>query len=157
MNSIAMHRDERELLTEDWQKVREGLEVKLCSSPHEGETFILCRSNDRKLKEKGLTRLVESCAKKKQQVGVVEQRVGRSLEANSRAAGLFRVEVNAGEDGRAVVVWKKVEAWREWAELSEGCYLLRSNIKGWDAEQLWHAYIQLTEAVPMHRNTVHLA
>ncbi len=30
--------------------------------------------------------------------------------------------------------------------MSEGCYLLRSNIKDWDATQLWQAYIQLTEA-----------
>jgi transposase len=153
-----LRRFEQQLLTEDWQKVREGLEVKLCPSPDNGETFILCRSNDRKLKEKGiherfekrlekgLSRIVEGCLKKKQKVGVVERRVGRLLGANSRAAGLFRVEVNAGEDDRAVVVWKKVEAWREWAELSEGCYLLRSNIKDWDAEQLWRAYIQLTEA-----------
>lgn len=30
--------------------------------------------------------------------------------------------------------------------MSEGSYLLRSNIGYWDAEQLWQAYIQLTEA-----------
>ncbi len=153
-----LRRFEQQLLTEDWQKIREGLEVKLCPSPDNGETFILCRSNDRKLKEKGiherfekrlekgLSHLVESCLKKKQKVGVVERRVGRLLGANSRAAGLFRVEVTAGEDGRATVEWKKIEDWREWAELSEGCYLLRSNIRDWDAEQLWRAYIQLTEA-----------
>jgi transposase len=29
---------------------------------------------------------------------------------------------------------------------SEGCYLLRSNITDWEAELLWQAYIQLTEA-----------
>jgi transposase len=39
-----------------------------------------------------------------------------------------------------------VEAWREWAELNEGCYLLRTNILNWEAEQLWQAYTQLTEA-----------
>ncbi len=32
------------------------------------------------------------------------------------------------------------------AELSEGCYLLRSNINNWSAEDLWRADIQLTEA-----------
>ncbi len=32
------------------------------------------------------------------------------------------------------------------AELSEGCYLLRSNVTDWSAEDLWRAYIQLTEA-----------
>ena len=44
------------------------------------------------------------------------------------------------------MAWEKIEEWRRWAELSEGCYLLRSNITDWDAGQLWHAYIQLTEA-----------
>jgi len=40
----------------------------------------------------------------------------------------------------------KVEAWREWARLSEGCYVLRSNVTDWSPEDLWRAYIQLTEA-----------
>ncbi len=153
-----LKRFEQQLLTEDWQYVREGLEVKLCSSPEDKETFILCRSSERKLKEKGiherfekrlekgLTKLTESCLKRKQKVGVVERRVGRLLGANIRAAGLFKVEVSADENGRAAVSWEKIEAWRDWAELSEGCYLLRSNIKDWDAGQLWHAYIQLSEA-----------
>ena len=153
-----LRRFERELLSQDWQKIREGIEVKLCSSPDSSETFILCRSSDRKLKEKGiherfenrlekgLTKLTESCLKRKQKVGAVERRVGRLLEANSRAAGLFKVEVTTLDDGGAAVSWKKMEAWREWAEVSEGCYLLRSNIMDWDAEQLWQAYIQLTEA-----------
>jgi len=33
-----------------------------------------------------------------------------------------------------------------WARLSEGCYLLRSNVTDWTGEELWRAYIQLTEA-----------
>jgi hypothetical protein len=151
---------ERELLSEDWQAVREGLEVKLCPSPDGSETFILCRSRDRQLKEKGihdrfekrletgLDKLVASCSKRKQKVvvGTVERRVGRLMGANSRAAGLFKVEVKADSDGRATVSWHKVEAWRDWAALSEGCYLLRSNITDWSPAQLWQAYIQLTEA-----------
>ena len=153
-----LKRFERELLTEDWQHIREGLEVKLCPSPDGEESFILCRSTARAVKErqiherfekrieKGLIKLVDSCRKKKQKVGAVERRVGRLLEANSRAAGLFRVEVMERADRGAEVVWEKLEEWRAWAQLSEGCYLLRSNIIDWDAEQLWHAYIQLTEA-----------
>ena len=42
--------------------------------------------------------------------------------------------------------WEKVENWRDWARLSEGCYLLRSNVRDWTAEELWRAYMQLTEA-----------
>ena len=153
-----LRRLEKELLVEDWEKVREGLEVKRCPSPDGQESFILCRSTERALKEKqihqrfeerierGLARLVESCRKRKQKVGVVERRVGRLLQSNSRAAGLFRIEATERNDGGAEVVWRKLEEWRAWAEVSEGCYLLRSNIIDWDAEQLWHAYIQLTEA-----------
>jgi len=149
---------ERELLREDWQKVREGLEVRLCPSPVGRETFILCRSASRAVKEKqihdrfekrigkGLAKLAESCRKKKQKVGTVERRVGRLLEGNSRAAGLFKVEVTEVEGGGAAVAWEKVAGWRRWAELSEGCYLLRSNIAHGDAPELWRAYIQLTEA-----------
>lgn len=48
--------------------------------------------------------------------------------------------------GQTRLRWQKVESWREWAGLSEGCYLLRSNVKDWTGEELWRAYIQLTEA-----------
>ena len=30
--------------------------------------------------------------------------------------------------------------------MSEGCYVLRSNVTAWSAEELWRAYMQLTEA-----------
>ncbi len=153
-----LKRYEQELLRADWQEIREGLEVKLAPSPDGEESFILCRSTARATKEKaiherfekriekGLGKLVESCRKKKQKLGAVERRVGRLLEGNSRAAGLFRVEVVERVGGGVDVVWEKVEDWRAWAELSEGCYLLRSNITNWDAEKLWQAYIQLTQA-----------
>ena len=153
-----LRRFERELLSEDWHEVREGLEVKLCPSPDGKESFILCRSADRAAKEKAihdrfekrieekLTKLTDSCRKRKQKPGTIERRVGRLLEGNSRAAGLFRVEVVERQGGGVDVLWHKVEEWRAWAELSEGCYLLRSNVIDWDAEELWRAYIQLTEA-----------
>jgi transposase len=153
-----LKRFEKELLKPDWQQVYSGLEVKLCPSVDGEETFILCRSASRLQKEKamhdrfekrieaGLVKLVESCQARKIKVGTMERRVGRLLEGNSRAAGLFKVEVNPGTDGRATLVWKKEEAWREWVSLSEGCYMLRTNVNDWDGERLWRAYIQLTEA-----------
>ena len=149
---------EQELLGEDWQKIREGLEVKSCPAPDGEETFILCRSEDRAQKEKaiherfekriekGLEKIAASCRKRKQKVGNVERRVGRLLGANTRAAGLFKVEVKENKAGQIEVNWRKEETWREWAELSEGYYMLRTNIKDWTAEDLWEAYIQLTQA-----------
>lgn len=96
--------------------------------------------------EEGLTAMAAGCQKKKQSVATINQRVGALLAKNSRAKRLFRVDVQTREDGGADVSWEKVEAQRNWSELSEGCYLLRSNIMDWSAEDLWKAYIQLTEA-----------
>jgi transposase len=154
-----LRRFERELLGEDnWRKVHEGLEVKTCPSPDGQETFILCRSEDRRQKEQaihkrfeqrledGLRHIEQSCVKRRHKVVTIARRLGRLLGRYSRAVGLFKTDVVQGRDGRAVLVWEKVEAWRDWARLSEGCYLLRSNITDWTGEQLWMAYTQLTEA-----------
>jgi transposase len=149
---------ERELLSEDWRSVCEGVEVKLCPSPDGEEMFILCRSADRREKEKamherfvrrleaGLKEIEASCGKRKWKVVTIAKRLGKLLARNSRAAGLFETDVMEGPDGGARLVWRKVEAWRQWAELSEGCYLLRSNVTNWSPEALWQAYIQLTDA-----------
>jgi transposase len=149
---------ERQLLAEDWHTIRDGLEVKLCPSPTGDETFVLCRSRDRREKEKamhsrfeqrieeGLRRLEASCQRQRLEPVVVAQRLGRLLGHNSRAAGLFQTNIQSSSDGRATLHWKKIEQWRDWAALSEGCYLLRSNVTDWSDEDLWRAYIQLTEA-----------
>jgi transposase len=149
---------EQELLSADWEKIREGLEVKACPSPDGAETFILCRSEARAQKEKaihdrfekriekGLEKIAESCRKRKQKIGSIERRVGRLLGANTRAAGLFKVEVKEGKSGQVAIAWQKIEDWRQWAELSEGYYMLRTNIIDWKPGELWEAYIQLTQA-----------
>jgi transposase len=149
---------EQEILSQDWEQIREGLEVKACPSPEGEETFVICHSKERALKEKaiherfekridkGLEKIAESCRKRKQKVGNIERRVGRLLGANTRAAGLFKVEVKEGKDSKVEIAWQKIESWRQWAELSEGYYMLRTNIKDWKAGDLWEAYIQLTQA-----------
>jgi transposase len=148
---------EQELLSEDWHVVREGLEVKLCPSPDGEETFVLCRSRDRREKEKamhgrfeqrieeGLKGIEAACQRQRLNAVTVAQRVGRLMGQNTRAAGLFQVDVKEA-DGRASLVWRKSDSWRQGASLSEGCYLLRSNVADWSDEELWKTYIQLTEA-----------
>jgi transposase len=150
---------EKQLMEKDWAVVREGLEVKLCPDPDGGsETFILCRSADRRQKEKamherfekrieeGLKSLADLAQKRSLTAVQLAQRVGRLLGQNTRSAGLFRTEVTADEQGNAQLKWEKVESWRSWSDLSEGCYLLRSNVSDWTAQELWQAYMQLTEA-----------
>jgi hypothetical protein len=68
------------------------------------------------------------------------------LGQNTRAAGLFDIQVRAAENGAAHITWTKVEKWRAWAQLSEGAYVLRTNVGGWSDEDLWRAYMQLTDA-----------
>ena len=154
----SLRKFERELLAEDWQLVHKGLEVRITPTPGGKEVFILCRSAERRAKEQamherfekrieeGLRKIQTSCQKKKQKPVAIATRVGRLLGRNTRAAALFDVKVEADSGGSARLRWSKVEAWREWARLSEGCYVLRSNVTDWSPEDLWRAYIQLTEA-----------
>ena len=84
------------LLSEDWRTVHEGLEVKLCPAPDGGdETFIVCRSQERREKEKamharfekrleeGLQQIEKSCRQKKWKVAVIAKRLGRLLGRRS--------------------------------------------------------------------------
>lgn len=128
--------------------------------PHKSklETFILCRSRDRFQKEDAITRrfelkietalqrMAERCEKQQRDPMKVEREVGRLLGQNTRAARLFNVRVARREEGFARIAWEKIEAARDWATLTAGCYLLRSNVEDWTDEGLWKAYIQLTEA-----------
>jgi transposase len=153
-----LRRFERELLAQDWHQVHTGLEVRFCPAPGGQELFVLCRSAQRKEKEQamherfekrieeGLEKIAVSCRKRKQEPVVVAQRVGRLLGQNSRAAGAFQVQIVPDANGLAKFSWKKVDRWRQWARLSEGCYLLRSNVMEWSPEELWRVYMQLTEA-----------
>lgn len=153
-----LKRFEGELRAKDWRPVQEGLEVRFCPAPGGSEVFLLCRSAQRKEKEQamherfekrideGLEKIAASCQKRKQAPVMVAQRVGRLLGQNSRAARAFEVKIEPDAHGFAKLRWKRIDRWREWARLSEGCYVLRSNVTDWSPEELWRAYMQLTEA-----------
>jgi transposase len=144
-----------------WRTVHEGVEVKLTRHPETEETVILCRSADRRGKERAmhdkfslrieeaLQRLAARLARAKKRVdpAVVNRQIGRILQQNQRAAARFAITLEP--DGcpagfRLGVVYN--DAFDDWAALSEGAYLLRSNICDWSDQQLWKAYIQLTQA-----------
>jgi transposase len=154
---------EQQILEEkDWRIVREGLEVKLCAGPDGRETFVLCRSADRRKKEEamhekfaarietGLQSLKRRLdgSKKKVERGGVDRQIGRLLQRNSRAAGRFTIEVkdDATRACGLSFAWSTNATWERWAAATEGCYILRTNITDWTPEALWQTYIQLTEA-----------
>jgi transposase len=145
---------------DDWQSVYQDLEVKLCPSPegNDDEIFILCRSTARQAKEKaihdffinrietGLRKLQKHCEKGRvESVEMAERHIGRLLERNRRAAKFFDITVKAN-NGVVQLNWSIREKQKAWAQLSAGSYVLRSNVKEWTSEELWKAYIQLTDA-----------
>ena len=147
--------------TEGWRTVQEGVEVKLTTHAQTGEAVILCHSLDRRSKEAAmhekfssrieaaLQRLAARIARSKKPLdqAAIQRQIGRILQRNQRAAARFAISLEP--DGcatgfRLVVAYNP--AFDEWAAVSEGSYLLRSNIPDWSEQQLWKAYIQLTQA-----------
>ncbi len=80
--------------------------------------------------------------------GVLERQIGRLLGRNSRAASRYKVEIvdDASVAAGVCLTWIVHPQWDEWAQHSEGTYILRTNITDWTPQALWTAYVQLTEA-----------
>ena len=147
--------------SDGWRTVQEGVEVKLARHSETDETVILCRSADRRAKERAmhdkfslrieaaLERLAARIAgsKKRLDQAKVNRQIGRILQQNQRAAARFAIALKPDDcpaGFRLAVAYNA--AFDGWAALSEGAYLLRSNIDDWSDQQLWKAYIQLTQA-----------
>jgi len=88
---------------ESWRTVHEGVEVKLARHPETDETVILCRSADRRSKERAmhdkfsgriaaaLERLAARISRSKKRLDPVQvnRQIGRILQQNQRAAARF--------------------------------------------------------------------
>ena len=158
---------EQDLLAQDWEQVEADVEVKLRPSPDgENETFVLCRSRgriekDRAIREKQHARLETELLQLKARIeaeqralrsrSAAERRVGRLFQKYSRAARFFQVDIDEHDDPnhksnkRLSIAIGRDDQDREWAELTDGCYLLRTNLQGQNAAALWKTYIGLTQ------------
>ena len=82
----------------------------------------------------------------------------RLLERYAGAARLFRVEITQEEDSghpsgkRLAMKTHQREDLKEWAESSDGCYLLRTNLTDTDPAQLWQHYLQLVQVEQAFKN-----
>ena len=157
-----LRRFEEHLLTHGWHEIQAGVEVKLVPGPDGVETFVLARSADRRKKEEAMHRrfverfeaaLVRMQAQTEsgrlKDPAVANRRLGRLAQQNWRASGAFTVTIQRRRGrgkARLRVSWERDTSWSEWAALSEGCYLLRTNLTETDPATLWKRYIQLTEA-----------
>lgn len=154
---------ERYLTECAWHEVQPGVEVKLVPGPHGNEQFILARSADRRAKEQamherfvarmqaGLEKLRAAAESGRlRDDREAHRRWGRLQAQHWRASGAFDVTIQkmpaARGKARLQITWKKNLRWQEWKSLSDGCYLLRTNLTETDPATLWKRYIQLTDA-----------
>ena len=112
---------ERQLLEEDWTRMENGVEVKVCAAPGGSpETFVLCRSAGRIEKDRAIRRrqvermevqwlLAKQALNKLKQAtqrpmrplrdgGKAERRVGRLVQRTPRAARFFDVTIEQRPD-----------------------------------------------------------
>jgi transposase len=149
---------ERALLEGTWTQVRDEVEAQLVPIPGGTETYVLCRSTARREKELAIrhrfsSRLEARLQRLETRVatgrlkdrGKIERVLGRLQAAYASVADLYEMAVRE-EDGRVRLHWTLIEARRVWRDAREGAYLLRTNLEGQTAEELWTKYIQLTEA-----------
>jgi transposase len=141
--------------------VREGIEVKIVPAP-EGrqDTFILCRSTDRRKKEAAMhdrfERMIEDRLQRIQASiesgrlhsrDTLQQRLGRVKSECSRVARAYTFEVEVEGDGDSLrFTWKKDQAKADFLRHSEGAYLLRTNLSGHSEQELRAMYMQLNDA-----------
>lgn len=159
----TLRRFEQYLLEQDWTEVQPGVEVKRVAGDSDQEIFVLARSRDRRAKEQAMhakfvTRVEEGLQSLQKAITAgrlkkeadAQRRLGRLLQKNSRAAKAFQVKIEAlvAPEGKAHlrITWEKDPEWTRYADRSEGCYLLRTNVTDLEPAALWKQYIQLTEA-----------
>ena len=153
----------------DWRQVRDGVEAKVCAGPDGSETFLLVRSTERQQKEQAmharfcerietalasLQRRIER-AQKPIDRGAAERQIGRLLGRNSRAAARYAIRLVDDQilPAGLRLEWSRRAEWDDWSRHSEGCYVLRTNLRDWSSEALWRTYIQLSEAEAAFRIT----
>lgn len=144
---------EKHWLELPWTKVRDSVEVKLFS--HDGELYVLAKSEGRRAKEiairrKKLARLLQklrlmrrSCPKRDQLL----MRIGAAKTEAGRAFGFVKINLpKAGQEvTRDTFTFTLDKARLKEAELRDGHYLLRTNLVAEDPALLWDRYIQLTQ------------
>ncbi len=149
---------EAELCTQDWNRIREAVEVKCVQ--RDGQAYVLARSKPRRAKERAIRRrqllgwhrdLKKLAARVRagrlKDADKALEQIGRLRERWPAASAFARVQVERDENGRATAVtWRYDRDKLRVALARDGAYLLLSDRTDWTAEQLWTTYIQLTRA-----------
>jgi transposase len=121
---------------------------------HSGEIHLLCRSDNRKEKDRairelhekrlrgGLERLAKRVEKKRLKTEAkVGEAIGRLRQRHSRVSRYFRIEFDPTEHK---LDWGVLEEDKRRAEQLDGAYLLKTNRQDMTAAEMWRTYMLLT-------------
>ena len=148
---VSQH--ERKWLALPWQKVRDSVGVKLYE--HEGELYVLAKSEGRRAKEtamrrKRLARLLWKLRAMRRSLPARDALLLRLGAARKEAGHAFRfVHIQLPQTTAAVTResfrFRLDKTKLQQAEQRDGHYLLRSNLTAEDPAVLWTRYVQLTQ------------
>lgn len=162
----------------DMQVIREdvtqGIKVEIKRFTVNNETFILCRSKKKKLKETGIREKFEkllieklqyykeglSLPKRLKNYEKLLENIGRLKEKYSRAAILYQIEViSENKKGlssskmKAIdIVWKKKEDLYTKKIENEGVYVIRTSRTDLSDKEIWETYVMLTRIENAFKN-----
>jgi transposase len=155
-----INQHEKKWLELPWQKVRDSVEVKLYQ--HEGELYVLAKSEGRQAKEiamrrKRLVRLLRKLRAMRKSLPKRDQlllRLGAAKKEAGRAFGFVKIQIpKAGQAvTRETFSFEVDKAKLKAAQQRDGHYLLRSNLTGEDPAVLWTRYVQLTQIESVFRS-----
>jgi transposase len=155
-----INQHEKEWLDLPWQKVRDAVEVKLYQ--HEGELYVLAKSEGRQAKEmamrrKRLARLLRKLRVMRKSLPKRDQlllRIGAAKKEAGRAFGFVKIRMPQKDESvtRETFSFEVDKAKLKAAEQRDGHYLLRSNLTGEDPAVLWTRYVQLTQIESVFRS-----
>jgi transposase len=148
-----INQHEKKWLDLPWQKIRDSVDVKLYQ--HEGELYVLAKSEGRQAKEiamrrKRLARLLRKLRTMRKSLPQRDQlllRIGAAKKEAGRAFGFVKIQIPEADQAvtRETFSFQVHKAKLKATEQRDGHYLLRSNLTGEDPAVLWTRYVQLTQ------------
>jgi transposase len=155
-----INQHEKKWLDLPWHKVRDSVEVKLYE--HEGELYVLAKSEGRQAKEiairrKRLARLLRKLRAMRKSLPKRDQlllRIGAARKEAGRAFGFVKIRLPKKDEEvtRETFSFHIDEAKLKRAQQRDGHYLLRSNLTCEDPAVLWTRYVQLTQIESVFRS-----
>jgi transposase len=144
-----------------WQKVREGITVKLL--PQEGEGYVFAQSESRIDKERAMRRrqlkalwqrLPELRQMKHLKRDDLLMKLGAARQQWPTAWRLVALRIPAKDEevNEQTFTWRLRKARLRQVRRREGRYLLRTNLTEEDPIKLWEYYIQLTQVEEAFKN-----